>query len=125
MKAGLDTPEFAVGDEVLAYARKDFVHGGTLAELVEVPVRTAAHKPSGLSFEEAAALPLTGLTALQTRATLGPRRRLHRPGARRCRWGRIVRHPAGGDGRRSRRRHGGGVQPRLPARAGRRADRLR
>ncbi|HSK33939.1 MAG TPA: NADP-dependent oxidoreductase [Propionicimonas sp.] len=66
VKVGLDTPEFAVGDEVLAYARKDFVHGGTVAELVEVPVRTAAHKPSGLGFEEAAALPLTGLTALQS-----------------------------------------------------------
>jgi len=66
VKIGLDTPEFSVGDEVLAYARKDFVHGGTLAELAEVPVRTAAHKPSGLSFEEAAALPLAGLTALQT-----------------------------------------------------------
>lgn len=66
VRTGLDTPEFAVGDEVLAYARKDFVHGGTVAELVEVPVRTAAHKPAGLSFEEAAALPLTGLTALQT-----------------------------------------------------------
>jgi NADPH2:quinone reductase len=66
VKVGLDTPEFSVGDEVVAYARKDFVHGGTLAELVEVPVRTAAHKPAGLSFEEAAALPLAGLTALQT-----------------------------------------------------------
>ncbi len=66
VKVGLDTPEFAVGDEVLAYARKDFVHGGTMAELVEVPVRTAAHKPAGLGFEEAAALPLTGLTALQS-----------------------------------------------------------
>lgn len=66
VKAGLDTPEFAVGDEVLAYARKDFVHGGTLAELVEVPVRTATHKPAGLDFEAAAALPLAGLTALQT-----------------------------------------------------------
>ena len=66
VSVGLDTPEFAVGDEILAYARKDFVQGGTLAELVEVPVRTAAHKPAGLSFEEAAALPLTGLTALQT-----------------------------------------------------------
>lgn len=63
---GLDTPEFAVGDEVLAYARKDFVQGGTLAELVVVPVRTAARKPSGLGFDEAAALPLAGLTALQT-----------------------------------------------------------
>ena len=66
VRTGLDAPEFAVGDEVLAYARKDFVHGGTLAEFVEVPVRTAAHKPPGLGFEEAAALPLTGLTALQT-----------------------------------------------------------
>lgn len=63
---GLDTPEYAVGDEVLAYARKDFVGGGTVAELVSVPVRTAAHKPSGVSFEEAAALPLAGLTALQS-----------------------------------------------------------
>jgi len=66
VRVGLDTPEFTVGDEILAYARKDFVQGGTLAELVEVPVRTATHKPSGLSFEDAAALPLTGLTALQT-----------------------------------------------------------
>lgn len=66
VRTGLDTPEYSVGDEVLAYARKDFVHGGTLAELVEVPVRTATHKPAGLGFDEAAALPLTGLTALQT-----------------------------------------------------------
>lgn len=63
---GLDTPEYAVGDEVLAYARKDVVGGGTLAELVSVPVRTAAHKPAGVSFEDAAALPLAGLTALQS-----------------------------------------------------------
>ncbi len=66
VRPGLDTPEFAVGDEVLAYARKDVVHGGTLAELVEVPVRTAAHKPGAVSFEKAAALPLAGLTALQS-----------------------------------------------------------
>ncbi|GAB2764735.1 NADP-dependent oxidoreductase [Sinomonas soli] len=66
VKAGLDTPEFEVGDEILAYARKDVISGGTLAELVEVPVRTAARKPEGLSFEDAAALPLAGLTALQT-----------------------------------------------------------
>lgn len=63
---GLDTPEFAVGDEIVAYARGDVVHGGTLAELVAVPVRTAAHKPPSVSFEDAAALPLAGLTALQS-----------------------------------------------------------
>lgn len=66
VKAGLDTPELAVGDEVLAYVRKDIVQEGTLAEYVSVPVRTAAKKPAGLSFEEAAALPLAGLTALQS-----------------------------------------------------------
>ncbi|RYJ04435.1 MAG: NADP-dependent oxidoreductase, partial [Actinomycetales bacterium] len=65
-QVGLDTPEFSVGDEVLAYVRKDVVHGGTLAELVSVPVRTATHKPAGVSFEEAGALPLAGLTALAT-----------------------------------------------------------
>jgi NADPH:quinone reductase-like Zn-dependent oxidoreductase len=63
---GLDTPEFSAGDEILAYARGDVVSGGTLAEYVAVPVRTAAHKPAGLSFEQAAALPLAGLTAFQS-----------------------------------------------------------
>lgn len=66
VKPGLDTPELAAGDEVLAYARKDIVSDGTLAEYVAVPVRTAAKKPAGLSFEQAAALPLAGLTALQS-----------------------------------------------------------
>lgn len=64
-KVGIDTPEFAVGDEVYAYARKDFVHGGTMAELVTVPVRMLAKKPTSVSFEEAGALPLAGLTAYQ------------------------------------------------------------
>lgn len=71
VKPGLDTPELAVGDEVLAYVRKDTVSDGTLAEYVAVPVRTAAKKPAGLSFEEAAALPLAGLTALQTTRRAG------------------------------------------------------
>lgn len=65
-QVGLDTPEFAVGDRVLAYARADVVQHGSLAELMPVPVRTAAPMPDGLSFEDAAALPLAGLTALQT-----------------------------------------------------------
>lgn len=62
---GLDTPEFAPGDEVIAYARKDFVHGGTFAELVSAPVRTMARKPAALSWDQAASLPLAGLTAYQ------------------------------------------------------------
>ena len=72
-KTGLDTPEFAVGDAVLAYARADVVQHGSLAEFMPVPVRTATRKPEGVSFEQAAALPLTGLTALQSidRAGIG------------------------------------------------------
>lgn len=58
--------EFQPGDEVLGYARKDHVQGGTYAELVSVPVRGLAHKPAELDFERAGALPLAGLTALQT-----------------------------------------------------------
>lgn len=69
-QVGLDTPEFQVGDEVFGYVRKDVVGGevagGTFAEFVAAPVRTLARKPSGWSFEEAAAAPLAGLTAYQT-----------------------------------------------------------
>jgi NADPH:quinone reductase-like Zn-dependent oxidoreductase len=64
-QVGLDTPEYQVGDEVYGYVRKDTVRGGTFAELVAAPVRTLARKPASLSFEEAAAVPLTGLTAYQ------------------------------------------------------------
>ena len=63
---GIDTPEFEVGDEVVAYARKDVVHGGTFAELVTMSVRGVALKSPALSWDEAGGLPLTGLTALQT-----------------------------------------------------------
>lgn len=66
VEPGLDTPEFSVGDEVFAYARADLVSGGTLAERVAVPVRTAAHKPTTVSHAYAAAVPLAGLTALQS-----------------------------------------------------------
>lgn len=64
-QVGLDTPELQVGDEVYGYVRKDTVQGGTFAELVAAPVRTLARKPASLSFEEAAAVPLAGLTAYQ------------------------------------------------------------
>jgi NADPH2:quinone reductase len=64
-QVGLDTTEFQVGDEVYGYVRKDTVQGGTFAELVAAPVRTLARKPASLSFEEAAAVPLAGLTAYQ------------------------------------------------------------
>lgn len=60
---GPDTPEFAPGEEVIAYARKDVIHAGTFAELVTVPSRALARKPPALSWPQAAGLPLAGLTA--------------------------------------------------------------
>lgn len=72
-RVGLDTPEYQVGDEVYGYVRRDWVQGGTFAEYVAAPVRTLARKPSTLSFEEAAAVPLAGLTAFQAIRRAGVR----------------------------------------------------
>ena len=72
-RVGLDTPEFAPGDEVIAYARKDYVQGGTFAEFVTVPVRAVALKPALLDWDQAAGLPLAGLTAYQLLSRLGLR----------------------------------------------------
>ncbi|MGP4014680.1 NADP-dependent oxidoreductase [Saccharopolyspora sp. 5N708] len=62
---GYDTPEFQPGDEVISYARKDFVHDGTFAEFISVPVRAVARRPAALDWDQAAGLPLAGLTAYQ------------------------------------------------------------
>ncbi|MEV8504948.1 NADP-dependent oxidoreductase [Actinoplanes sp. NPDC051475] len=64
-QAGVAVTEFAPGDEVIGYVREDFVSRGTFAEYVAAPVRTLARKPANLTFEEAAGLPLAGLTAYQ------------------------------------------------------------
>ncbi|MFI0240385.1 NADP-dependent oxidoreductase [Streptomyces sp. NPDC016845] len=70
-RVGIDTPEFTAGDEVYAYARKDYVHAGTFAEYVTVPVRAVVAKPRSLSWGEAAGVPLAGLTAYQSLTRLG------------------------------------------------------
>jgi NADPH:quinone reductase-like Zn-dependent oxidoreductase len=64
----------APGDEVVAYARKDYVQHGTYAELVAVPDRGIARKPRSLDFAQAAGLPLAGLTALQALRAAGVER---------------------------------------------------
>ncbi|MEU4264878.1 NADP-dependent oxidoreductase [Streptomyces argenteolus] len=65
VQPGAAVDEFDVGDEVIGYVREDFLSRGTFAEYVAAPVRTLARKPLNLSFEEAAGLPLCGLTAYQ------------------------------------------------------------
>ncbi|GAA1507462.1 NADP-dependent oxidoreductase [Streptomyces albidochromogenes] len=69
-QVGVGLTEFAPGDEVMGYVREDFVSRGTFAEYVAAPVRTLARKPAALTFEQAAGLPLAGLTAYQ--ALTGP-----------------------------------------------------
>jgi NADPH:quinone reductase-like Zn-dependent oxidoreductase len=65
-EVGPSVTNLAVGDEVFGYVRKDAVQGGTYAEKVAAPIRTVARKPADASFEQAAAIPLAGLTAFQS-----------------------------------------------------------
>lgn len=67
---GPDTPEFAAGDRVSAYARKQVVSGGTFAEYVSVMADDVAAIPDEVGDDVAAALPLAGLTALRVLETL-------------------------------------------------------
>lgn len=64
-QAGPAVVDRAVGDEVYAYGRKTEVAEGTYAELVALPAAMVARKPAGLSFTQAAGVPLAGLTAWQ------------------------------------------------------------
>lgn len=57
---------FVEGDAVYAYCRKPVVQWGTYAEYIAVPASSVARKPATLSFAEAAAVPLAGLTAYQS-----------------------------------------------------------
>ncbi len=70
-RVGLDVEEFAPGDEVFGYVRKDSVQLGTYAELVSAHVRMLARKPASLSWEQAAGAPLAGLTAYQSIQRVG------------------------------------------------------
>ncbi|MGB3635607.1 MAG: NADP-dependent oxidoreductase [Rubrobacteraceae bacterium] len=58
---GDDVEDFSEGDEVYAYR----FPGGGYAEYVTAAQAITAHKPSALSFEEAAGLPVAGTTAHQ------------------------------------------------------------
>ncbi|MYV43571.1 zinc-binding dehydrogenase [Streptomyces sp. SID1328] len=65
VRPGASVAEYEEGDEVMGYVREDLLSLGTFAEYVAAPVRTLARKPAAFSFEEAAGLPLVGLTAYQ------------------------------------------------------------
>ncbi|MEV7229680.1 NAD(P)-dependent alcohol dehydrogenase [Polymorphospora sp. NPDC051019] len=56
---GADVTEFQPGDEVLGWGT------GTFAEFVSVPTTNLVPKPAALTFEQAAAVPISGMTAYQ------------------------------------------------------------
>jgi NADPH:quinone reductase-like Zn-dependent oxidoreductase len=58
-----------VGDEVLGAAQ--IKASGAFAEMVMAAEKAVVHKPAGLSFEEAAAIPTVGSTALQALVNKG------------------------------------------------------
>ncbi|MFO1518399.1 MAG: NADP-dependent oxidoreductase [bacterium] len=58
--------DYKRGDEVFAYCRKEKIHDGAYGEFIALEPRHLARKPKNISFEEAAAVPLAGLTAYQS-----------------------------------------------------------
>ena len=64
VEKGNDVGGFEIGD--LVYSRVPQEQMGTLAEFVAVNSAAVSKKPGNISFEEAASLPLAGLTALQS-----------------------------------------------------------
>ena len=64
VETGNDVNNFEIGD--LVYSRVPQEQMGTLAEFVAVTSEAVSKKPGNISFEEAASLPLAGLTALQS-----------------------------------------------------------
>jgi alcohol dehydrogenase len=63
VETGPQARRFKVGDEV--YARVDDFRIGTFAEFVPARESSLALKPAGLTMEQAASIPLVGLTAWQ------------------------------------------------------------
>lgn len=65
---GKDVKNFKIGDEVFA---RPAMENGTYAEYVAVDEDLVALKPATISFEEAASVPLAGLTAWQCLVDFG------------------------------------------------------
>lgn len=63
VEKGSKVKNFEIGDEI--YSRVPQEQMGTVAEFVAINIDMVALKPENISFEQASALPLTGLTAMQ------------------------------------------------------------
>ena len=69
VEKGNEVSNFEVGDMV--YSRVPQEQMGTLAEFVAVTSDAVSKKPGNISFEEAASIPLAGLTAMQSLEAAG------------------------------------------------------
>src|SRR6267142_3342373 len=72
-KIGAGVQGFAVGDSVFGVTGRMVLGEGTLAELTTASTGTIAKRPASLSEIEAAALPLAGVSALQSVEAVAPK----------------------------------------------------
>jgi NADPH:quinone reductase-like Zn-dependent oxidoreductase len=69
VRVGANVRAFKAGDEVFARPRDS--RAGTFAEMIAVDATDIALKPTSLSMEQAASIPLVGLTAWQALVEVG------------------------------------------------------
>lgn len=69
VQVGCEVQRLRVGDFV--FGSCDFASTGTVAEYVDLEERFVAYKPANISFNEAAAVPLAGLTSYQALTVFG------------------------------------------------------
>ncbi len=69
VEVGGQVTRFRPGDQIYTFLNPLF--GGAYAEYAAVPEAIAAHKPQNMTYAEAAAVPIAGLTALQGLLDLG------------------------------------------------------
>ncbi|MEG4056798.1 MULTISPECIES: NAD(P)-dependent alcohol dehydrogenase [unclassified Microcoleus] len=69
VEVGREVTKFQPGDEVYTFLNP--ISGGACAEYAAVPESDAAIKPKNITHAEAAAVPIAGLTALQSLRDLG------------------------------------------------------
>jgi NADPH:quinone reductase-like Zn-dependent oxidoreductase len=69
VRVGTNVRKFKAGDEV--YSRPRDLRAGTFAEMIAVDTADLALKPTSLSMEHAASIPLVGLTAWQALVEVG------------------------------------------------------
>ncbi|WP_370030992.1 zinc-binding alcohol dehydrogenase family protein [Flavobacterium sp. 28YEA47A] len=64
VELGRNVNSFQIGDKISAYVGS-LASNGTYTEFISVPSQLVAKNPSSLSFEQAASIPMVGMTALQ------------------------------------------------------------